>query len=108
MKKLIYTLAVFFTVLLSSNAQEKRLDPKEVARTDAKELAQLVNLDATQTENFARLFEMKYNTLSINNLSDERKAELSRIMELKIRATLDAKQMEILDKNKEFLTRLIK
>lgn len=107
MKKFFYLFVITFCFAISTSAQDKKLNSKELATADAKELAQLVKLDVAQTENFARLFEMKYNYLN-ENLSEDRKKELTKIIDAKIRATLSGDQMQVLDKNKELLDRLTK
>jgi len=58
-------------------------------------------------ENFAKLFEQKFTILEDKNLEQERRTELSRVIEAKIRGTLDGNQMEKLEKNPELLKKLI-
>lgn len=107
MKKIFYTVAIFCAISFSANAQDKKVDIHQKAVSEATELAQLVNLDEATKQSFIALFEHKHNDLSLG-LSPERKAELERIIELKIRATLTYDQMQILDNNKNVLSKLTK
>lgn len=107
MKKIFFVFALLLAFSISASAQEKKAaTAQESAKKDAVELANLVKLDSEMTENFVRLFEMKYQILEDKNLSSERKEELERVMEAKIRATLDAKQMSLLEGNKALFERL--
>jgi len=109
MKKIFFVFALFLAMSVSMNAQDKKpATAEESAKKDAVELANLVHLDNDMTENFLRLFETKYQILEDKSLSPERKAELERVMEAKIRATLTEKQMSILEANKELFNRLKK
>lgn len=116
MKKIIIVIALIFAVSLNANAQdmkqavisEKKADinPQAEAKLDAAKLAEFLHLEGQTTENLYRLFEMKYRTLQ-NELTPERKAELSRVIEAKLRATLGDDLMSKLDKNPELLKKLV-
>jgi hypothetical protein len=106
MKKIFFILALVCAFTLSANAQEKRLTSQEAAKKDAVELAELVGLKDNQIEDFYRLFERKYIILEDKSLSEEGKAELEKVMDAKIRATLSEKQMSILESNKVMFERL--
>lgn len=108
MKKLLFIFTLICAFSLTANAQDQKLKPQDKAKKDATELAELIGLTPTQTEDFSRLFEMKYQTLEIKDLSEERKSEMARIVEMKIRASISDKQAQILDaaENKDFLKRL--
>lgn len=109
MKKIFFVFALLLAFSVSMNAQDKKpATVQESAKKDAIELANLVHLDNDMTENFFRLFETKYQILEDKNLSTERKAELERVIEAKIRATLTEKQMSILEANSELFSRLKK
>ena len=113
MKKilLIFTLLCAFT--LSANAQDKKtavspkVDATVEAKKDANDLTRLLNLNSTQTNDFYRLFEMKYKMLQ-ENLSDERKAIITQSIEAKIKASLTADQIKTLEAKKDLYNRLIK
>lgn len=111
MKKLIAALMLLFTFSLTANAQETKgyvgLDSTQKAKKQAAELGEYLGLDATTTTNFAMLFEQKFQILDDKNVEAERKAEMSRVVEMKIRASLDGNQMEKLEKNPDLLKRLI-
>jgi len=106
MKKIFFIFALVCAFILSANAQEKRLTSQEAAKKDAVELAELVGLKDNQIEDFYRLFERKYIILEDRSLSVEGKAELEKVMDAKIRATLSEKQMSILESNKAMFERL--
>lgn len=110
MKKIFFilTLLLAFSINTSAQTQEKRLTPQESARKDVVELTTLVGLKDDEVENFYRLFEMKYQILEDSALSVERKMELEKVMESKIRATLDSNRMSILEANKVLFDKLKK
>ena len=109
MKKIISTLLFFLCVTLVANAQEKKApNNNELGKKDAVELSQYIGgMSETMIADFARLFEHKYRTLEEIKGSEERKKELSKSIEAKIRATLDGNQMDKLDKNPALLKKLI-
>jgi len=106
MKKIFLVFALVFAFTLTANAQEKRLTSQEAAKKDAVELAELVGLKENQIEDFYRLFERKYEILEDRSITKESKEELEKVMDAKIRATLNEKQMSILESNKEMFQRL--
>lgn len=109
MKKVFFVFSLFLAFSFSMSAQEKKvITAQEAAKKDAVELASLVHLDDQMTESFFRLFETKYQILEDKSLSAERKAELEKVIEAKIKTTLTEKQMSILESNKELYTRLKK
>ena len=116
MKKLIAVLTLFLAFTISANAQDKKATTSsletstsslEKGKKEAAELSEFLGLDKTMTENFSMLFEQKNTVLQDKNMSQERKTELSRVIEAKIRASLDSKQTEKLEKNPDLLKRLI-
>jgi len=121
MKKIVFVLTAIIAFSFSSNAQNKKElskedmvkqeqlkkeSPEVNAKNDAVELSKYLGLDDTMTNDFYRLFEMKYKTLQ-NELTPERKTELSRVMEAKIRATIGDAKMEKLESNEALYKRLI-
>ena len=116
MKKLILVITLIFAVSLSSNAQEMKaatksekkaeINPQVEAKLDAVKLSEYLSLDGTITEDLFRLFEMKYKTLQ-NELTPERKVELARVIEAKIRATVGDELMAKLEKNQELFKKLV-
>ena len=113
MKKIFLIFTLLFAFTVSVNAQEKKpaaaqkIDAKVEAKKDADDLSRLLNLNSTQNADFYRLFEMKYQLLQ-ENLSEERKAILSRDIEAKIKASLNADQIKTLVDKKDLFNRLIK
>jgi hypothetical protein len=108
MKKFIAALTLLLAFTINANAQEKKeLTVAEKAKKEAVALSQYLNLNDTQTADFQRLFEQKHRTLEDKTLSEERRAEVSRIIEMKIAATISDDQMTKLRQNKELLKELI-
>ena len=129
MKKLIAALTLTLAFTISLNAQIKKSttaeevteikemasveeSKKEIASVEkskkyAEELSAYLGLNDTQNQDFYRLFEQKNRTLEDKNISVERRKEVSRIIEAKIRASLHANQSEKLEKNPELFKRLI-
>ena len=107
MKKIIAALTLMLAFSINANAQDKKNTTSyDLGKKQAAELTQFLGLDKTQNESFARLFEQKITILDDKNLTQERKDEFSRVIEAKIRATLDGNQMEKLEKNKELFQKL--
>jgi hypothetical protein len=107
MKKLIAALTLLLAFSINANAQDKKsVTSSEKGKKEAAELTEYLGLDQTMSENFFRLFEQKNSILEDKSISQERKTELARVIEAKIRATLDAKQMDKLDKNPALLKKL--
>ncbi len=108
MKKLIAALTLMLAFSINANAQDKTATQTsyDLGKRQAAELTQFLGLDQSQNENFARLFEQKINVLDNKNYTQERRDEFSRVVEAKIRATLDGKQMEKLEKNTALFQKL--
>ena len=108
MKKLIAALTLMLAFSINANAQDKtdQQSAYDLGKRQAAELTEFLGLDQTQNENFARLFEQKITVLDNKNLTQERKEEFSRVVDAKIRGSLDEKQMAKLDTNKELLKKL--
>lgn len=111
MKKIIAVLTLLFAFSINANAQDKSgyvgLNSTEKGIKQAAELSEYLGLEDTMKENFAKLFEQKFQVLESKEISAERKTELSRVIEAKIRGTLDGNQMERLEKNPDLLKKLI-
>lgn len=110
MKKLIAVLTLFLAFSINANAQDKGyagLNSSEKAAKQAAELTEYLNLDKEMNENFTKLFEYKFQVIDDKNAEPQRKAEMLRIVEAKIRGTLDGKLMEKLEKNTELFKKLI-
>lgn len=107
MKKIFFLLALFFAFSINMSAQEKDETPQVQAKADAVKVSELLKLDDMYREAVYHLFEMKYKTLADKTLPVERKKELSKIIEAKLRATFSGEQMAILESKKEFFDHLI-
>lgn len=108
MKKIIAALTLMLTFSISANAQDRGTSSAhDLGKKQAAELTEFLGLDAVQSENFARLFEHKISVLDDINLTQERKDEFSRVVESKIRASLDENQMGKLEKNTALFKKLI-
>lgn len=100
MKKLIAALTLMLAFSMNANAQDKESPSAyDLGKKQAAELTEYLGLDKVQNENFARLFEQKITVLEDINLSPARRDEFSRVVEAKIRGTLDDNQMQKLEKN---------
>ena len=99
---------LLFAFSINANAQDKKSTTSlEKGKKEANELTQYLGLDETQNANFIRLFQQKHSILETPDLTEERKRELTRVIEAKIRASLDAKQTDKLEKNPELFKKLI-
>lgn len=123
MKKIIAVLTLCLAFTLGANAQDKKglskeeiaknetlrkeLPPEVAAKNDAVELSKFLGLDESNLETYTRLFAKKHKILATEGLTAERKSELTRTIEAKLRAGLTAEQMEKLDRNPELLKKLI-
>ena len=108
MKKIIAALTLMFVFSINANAQDKETSSAYgLGKKQAAELTEFLGLDKVQDENFARLFEQKISVLDNKDLTQERKDEFSRVIEAKIRASLDQNEIEKLEKNKELFQKLI-
>lgn len=118
MKKIFIVLTLVFGLSIAANAQDSKLkqvtvkrdytkiNVQEEAKKDAEELKTLLSLNDVKTQDFYRLFEMKYEILSGPQYSSERRSEMITSVYYKIKASLDENQMAVLEKNKEFYERL--
>ncbi|MBP6558108.1 MAG: hypothetical protein KAX93_02790 [Flavobacterium sp.] len=108
MKKLIAALTLLLAFTINANAQDKKeLTSAEKGKKEALALSEYLGLNETQTADFARLFEQKHRTLEDKTLSQERRAEVARIIEMKISASISDDQMTKLKQNKDLFKELI-
>ncbi|MES2862598.1 MAG: hypothetical protein V4666_00615 [Bacteroidota bacterium] len=107
MKNLLGALVLFLAFTVNASAQEtfKKVDEKVEAKTNLAALSEVVQLDATKSQDLFRLFEYKYKNLN-QNLSAERKAVLAQTIEAKLRASFDSKEMEMIEKKPGLLKKL--
>ena len=107
MKNLLGALVLFLAFTVNASAQEtfKKVDEKVEAKTNLAALSEVVPVQGTLSEDLFRLFEYKHRNLN-ENLSTDRKAELARIIEMKLRATLSAEQMQKIESKPGLLKKL--
>ncbi len=107
MKNLLGALVLFLAFTVNASAQEtfKKVDEKVEAKSNLAALTEVVAIQGTLGEDLFRLFEYKYRNLN-ENLSAERKVELAKIIELKLRATLTAEQMQSIENKQGLLKKL--
>lgn len=119
MKKIITILTLTLAFSLNANAQDKKvvskeevtkkeLSPEVAAKNDAYELIRFLGLEENKLGIYTNLFTKKYKVLAEEGLTPERKEELTRVIDAKLRASLTPEQMEKLDKNSELLAKLTK
>ena len=116
MKKLIISFMLLLAFSINANAQDKNANTQQEKSTvnlnsaggkQATELSEYLGLDQAAKESFAELFDFKFSILNDKKLPEEKRKELSRVIEEKLRGSLDAKQIEKLEKNPDLLKRLV-
>ena len=107
MKNLLGALILFLAFTVNASAQEsfKKVDEKIEAKSNLAALSEVVPVQGTMSEDLFRLFEYKYRNLN-ENLSKERKVELAKVIELKLRATLSESQMKSIESKPGLLKKL--
>ncbi len=107
MKNLLGALVLFLAFTVNASAQEsfKKVDEKVEAKSNLAALSEVVPVQGTLSEDLFRLFEYKHRNLN-ENLSAERKVELARIIEMKLRATLSESQMKSIENKEGLLKKL--
>jgi hypothetical protein len=107
MKNLLGALALFLAFTVNVSAQEfKKVEEKVEAKLNLTALSEVISLEqGTLKQDLFRLFEYKYKNLN-ENLSADKKADLAKIIELKLRATLSDDQMKTVEKKEGLLKKL--
>lgn len=107
MKNLLGALVLFLAFTVNASAQEtfKKVDEKVEAKTNLAALSEVVPVQGTLSEDLFRLFEYKHRNLN-ENLSAERKVELAKVIEAKLRATLTQAQMQAIESKQGLLKKL--
>jgi hypothetical protein len=108
MKKIIAILSLSLAFTVSANAQDakKVVSGAEKSKNEAYELKTLLGITDGLTADIYSLLEMKREVMENPNATAEKKAEMARIVGLKIQASLDTKQLEILMMNQEVYKRI--
>ena len=119
MKKIIISCLLMLAVSVNAIAQNKKkittvetnevvkLTPKQAGKKDAVAIAQFLGLDDNLTIAFSNLFEMKHEKMQNSNETNESKKEMSRIVGLKIKASIDSNQFEKLKANTALYNQLL-
>jgi hypothetical protein len=120
MKKIIIACILMFAVSITANAQNKRknsssettkevikLTPAEAGKKDGIAISEFLGLDENLTIAFSNLFEMKHEKMQSSTETNESKKEMSRIVGLKIEATIDYIQLERLKANTALYNQLL-
>ena len=120
MKKIFTLLVVMLAFGFSANAQEKSVRPvqrtaltaekqesiKQAAIKDADALARVVSFTGTtKKDDYVRLFETKHRMYA-QDLSDERKAQVAQSIEMKLKASLTADEIQKIETTPGLMKRL--
>jgi hypothetical protein len=111
MKKIFAVLTLLLAFSINASAQDKNgydgLDAAAKGKKQAAELSEYLGLNAEMNRNFAMLFEQKFIALDDPNVTPERRAEVARVIDAKIKGTLDGALIDKLEKNPELLKKLL-
>ncbi len=119
MKKIIIAGIFALAFSVSASAQSKKevvktnkkevvsMTPEQAAKKDGVAISEFLGLDGTKTEDFIRLFIMKHQVMQDKSGTVESRREMSRIVGLKIEASIDSKQLEKLKSNTELYSQVI-
>ena len=119
MKKIIIAGIFALAFSVSANAQSKKtvvtpnkkelvsMTPEQAAKKDGTAISEFLGLDETKTEDFIRLFIMKHQVMQDKSGTVESRREMSRIVGLKIEASIDSKQLEKLKSNTALYSQVI-
>lgn len=119
MKKIIIAGIFALTYSVSASAQSKKevvksnkievvsMTPEQAAKKDGVAISEFLGLDETKTEDFIRLFIMKHQVMQDKSGTIESRREMSRIVGLKIEASIDSKKLEKLKSNTELYNQVI-
>ena len=119
MKKIIIAGFLMFSFSVSVNAQSKKkiviaetkevviLTPEEAAKKDAEAISEFLGLDENLKTAFVGLFEMKHNVMQSSSETVESRREMSRIVGLKIEASIDSNLLGKLRENTALYNQLL-
>jgi len=119
MKKIIIAGFMIFAFSISATAQIKKspavaekkevvsMNPEQASKKDAQAISEFLGLDNTETVNFESLFRMKHQIIQDKSSTSESIKEMSRIVGLKIEASMDSKQYEKLRSNRALYSQLL-
>ena len=119
MKKIIIAGIFALAFSVSASAQSKKevvksnkievvsMTTEQAAKKDGVAISEFLGLDETKTEDFIRLFIMKHEVMQDKSGTIESRREMSRIVGLKIEASIDSKKLEKLKSNTELYNQVI-
>ncbi len=119
MKKIIIACFLMLAVSITANAQNKKktsntetkevvkLTPEQAGKKDGVAISKFLGLDENLTTAFYGLFEMKHRVMQSTTETNDSKKEMSRIVGLKIEASLDSNQLEKLKANNSLYNQLL-
>jgi hypothetical protein len=119
MKKIIIAGIFALAFSVSASAQSKKevvksnkkevvsMTPEQAAKKDGVAISEFLGLDETKTEDFIRLFIMKHQVMQDKSGTVDSRREMSRIVGLKIEASIDSKKLEKLKSNTELYNQAI-
>ena len=119
MNKIIIASFLMFSFSITINAQSKKktvvavtkevvsLTPEQAAKKDAVAISEFLGLDENLRTAFTGLFEMKHNVMQSSTETFESRKEMSRIVGLKIEATISSYQLEKLKANTALYNQLL-
>lgn len=119
MKKIIIAGLLVLAFSINVNAQNKKktinaiakevvIDtPEQAAKKDAVAISEFLGLDENLRIAFTGLFEMKHQVMQNKSETIESRREMSRIVGLKIEATIDSNQLEKLKANAALYNQLL-
>jgi hypothetical protein len=107
MKRLIAVFTFLLAFSIGAHAQEDRRQAAiSAAKADAVKMSEKLHLQPTQQDDFIRLFVTKHMTLDDPNTPAEKKAEMSQVINAKIRASLTPDQIKMMDSDPELKAQL--
>ena len=118
MKKIIIAGVLMLAFCVNATAQNKKsavaekkeivaMNPDQAAKNDGSAVSEFLGLDTTKTEDLIRLFVMKHQVMQDKSGTVESRKEMSRIVGLKIEASMDSKQLEKLKSNTALYNQLL-
>jgi len=119
MKKIIIACFLVLAFNITANAQNQKkatyseskevvkLTPAEAGKKDGLAISEFLGLDNNSTIAFTGLFEMKHEVLQSPNETNQSKKEMSRIVGMKIEASIDSNQLEKLKANTALYNQLL-
>ncbi len=97
MKKFVAALTLFLACAFSASAQEQKLTADEKAKIEAHKLSETLGLQGKQQEEFIVLLVQKHRATADPQFSVERKSEMARLVDERLRTILTPDQLRKLE-----------